>query len=516
MPAGVHAGRKLAAQAGGSPVRARRAAHAASCPSTEEVPTTMAADLGISICIPTHHGRAPLLAEALDSIGAQLSDLDDPVEICVSDNASRDGTDVVIDRFRGSHPDLRVVYSRNGRDLGVGRNIMRAAELASEDWCWFFGSDDQVADGGVERVLAALERFDDANGLSMAKANFTADMATRGELDVPAFFPTSREPTLYHGFDQILSELTFQQCFLSSTVDRRDRWAAAVRDVRDRALAHRHFPQIYVFGEMVRREPAWAWLPDMIVKARAGTPYLVEHHRRGPDLARMHAELLSGIDAVIGELAGRGTAVHRAVMERAYEVLASPRIVRIIKERPNHRISGDALMLVTFVRALWWHPGFRRDCLPLLLAPGAALRAWDRRRSSAEAQSPPIPRQAASTRVSAEVPAVMLRGWMEHLPCTVENQGSATLRSTGEHPVSLAYRWFADSDAKPLLVGFRDAFPAPLEPGRSQSVTCRLLVPFETGEYVLRISPVQEHVAWFDDLDRANGLAARVRVVNPG
>lgn len=476
----------------------------------------MAAELAVSICIPTHHGRAPLLAEALDSMGTQLSaELPEPVEICISDNASQDGTDVVVERFRSSHPDLKVVYSRNDRDLGVGRNIMRAAELASGEWCWFFGSDDQVADGGVKRVMTALMRFDNATGMSIAKANFAADMSRRGELDVPAFFPTSRQATLYRGFDQILRELTFQQCFLSSTVVRRERWLTAVREVGDHALTHRHFPQIYVFGEMVRRDPAWAWLPDMIVKARAGTPYLVEHHRRGPDLARMHAELVSGIDAVIGELAGRGTPVHRTVMAKAYDVLASPRIARIIKERPNHRLSGDALMLAAFTRALWWHRGFRRDCLPLLLVPGAALRVWEGRRSVGEESSEPLPRKAIRTRVSAEVPEVMLRGWMGHLPCRVENRGPAPLRSVGEHPTSLAYRWFSDSDEKPVLVGLRDAFPSPLQPGESQSVTCRLLVPFEIGDYALRISPVQENVAWFDDLDRANGVEARVRVVNP-
>lgn len=444
-----------------------------------------------------------------------MPEIQEPVEICISDNASDDGTDTVVERFRASHPDLKVTYARNDRDLGVGRNIMRSAELASGDWCWFFGSDDQVADGGVLRVFKALGGFGDVTGMSVGKANFSADMAARIELDVPAFFPESRQATLYRGFDTILRELTFQQCFLSSTIVRRDRWMAAVRDVGDRALTHRHFPQIHLFGEMVRRDPAWGWLPDMIVKARAGTPYLVEHHRGGPDLARMHAELLSGIDAVIGEAAGRGSDVHRVVMEKAYDVLASPRIVRIIKERPNDHISGDALMLGAFSRALWWHRGFRRDCLPLLLVPGRALRARERRRSAAEPPTEPLPRPAMTTRVSTDVPARMLRGWMEHLPCRVENRGPNSLRSSGEHPTQLGYRWFRESDPQAALVGLRDPFPSPLGPGETQSITCRLLVPFETGDYVLRIAPVQELVAWFDDVDRANGIEARVKVVDP-
>jgi hypothetical protein len=114
-----------------------------------------------------------------------------------------------------------------------------------------------------------------------------------------------------------------------------------------------------------------------------------------------------------------------------------------------------------------------------------------------------------------DLPSLMLRGWMERLPCRVENRGPFPLRSSGAHPTSLAYRWFRESDPQPVLVGLRDPFPSPLEPGESQSITCRLLVPFETGDYVLRITPVQELVAWFDDVDPANGIEARVRVVNP-
>ena len=43
----------------------------------------------LSICIPTHDGRREQLREAVESV---LTQSKDGVEICISDNASEDGT----------------------------------------------------------------------------------------------------------------------------------------------------------------------------------------------------------------------------------------------------------------------------------------------------------------------------------------------------------------------------------------------------------------------------------------
>lgn len=70
----------------------------------------------LSVCIPTHHGRCALLEEALESIAAQATP-DLALEVVVSDNASRDGTEAMIEHFRARHPQLALVYARNERDV---------------------------------------------------------------------------------------------------------------------------------------------------------------------------------------------------------------------------------------------------------------------------------------------------------------------------------------------------------------------------------------------------------------
>src|SRR5688572_21711912 len=73
----------------------------------------------LSVCIPTHHGRAGALDDLLSELTAQLADLGDDVEVCVSDNASQDATAAVVQAHRRGLG-TRLRYRRNDRDLGVG------------------------------------------------------------------------------------------------------------------------------------------------------------------------------------------------------------------------------------------------------------------------------------------------------------------------------------------------------------------------------------------------------------
>jgi hypothetical protein len=59
--------------------------------------------------------------------------------------------------------------------------------------------------------------------------------------------------------------------------------------------------------------------------------------------------------------------------------------------------------------------------------------------------------------------------------------------------------------------GMRTTLKKPLAPGETAEVTLRLLTPWEPGEYRLRITPVQELVAWFGDVDPGNALELTVR-----
>ncbi|MGX8940679.1 glycosyltransferase family 2 protein [Symbiopectobacterium sp. Eva_TO] len=93
----------------------------------------------ISFCIPTYN-RCEVLEELIASIANQEKHSFD-VEVCISDNASTDGTQELIDKWEEMYG-VTIIYSRNEANIGPDRNYLAAVSLASGDYCWLLGSDD--------------------------------------------------------------------------------------------------------------------------------------------------------------------------------------------------------------------------------------------------------------------------------------------------------------------------------------------------------------------------------------
>jgi hypothetical protein len=92
----------------------------------------------------------------------------------------------------------------------------------------------------------------------------------------------------------------------------------------------------------------------------------------------------------------------------------------------------------------------------------------------------------------------------------VTNRGRRVLRRAEPHPVALGFRWFCAATGAAVLDSDRCQLERPLRPGASVTLDARVNAPWEPGDYELRISPVQELVAWFDDVDPANGVRVAV------
>jgi len=107
-------------------------------------------EVKLSIAIPTYNG-AKTIRETLDSI---VSQLEDGVEIVISDNASSDGTAEIIREYQVMHPVIR--YFRNDENLGADRNFDLAVQRATGKYVWFFGDDDKMCCGGIRKVLDVL------------------------------------------------------------------------------------------------------------------------------------------------------------------------------------------------------------------------------------------------------------------------------------------------------------------------------------------------------------------------
>ena len=68
-------------------------------------------------------------------------------------------------------------------------------------------------------------------------------------------------------------------------------------------------------------------------------------------------------------------------------------------------------------------------------------------------------------------------------------------------PILVSYRWCDTEGNLAVTEGHRTALPAPLAPGASVRVAATVQLPAIPGDYQLSITMVQEHFAWFDEID---------------
>ena len=99
------------------------------------------------------------------------------------------------------------------------------------------------------------------------------------------------------------------------------------------------------------------------------------------------------------------------------------------------------------------------------------------------------------------------------MPDVLIASGFGDAVSGGKHPVFLCYRWFdAAGDLTEVGRSIHTPLPGALDPGASASLAMRIAAPRHDGRYGLHVSLLQSGIAWFDDVDPANGHVATVDV----
>lgn len=106
----------------------------------------------------------------------------------------------------------------------------------------------------------------------------------------------------------------------------------------------------------------------------------------------------------------------------------------------------------------------------------------------------------------AKVCAPILNGYL-WVGCVVINPTSERLGSSRPAPVHLSYHWFDARGNIALFEGVRTPLIPSIEPGDSQAYEMKIGAPPAPGEYRLRLTLVQEGVAWFDDLPNTSAFA---------
>lgn len=135
-----------------------------------------------SICIPTYN-RASYLDLCIQSIVNQLTpETKSLIEITVSDNASDDNTEEIVNKYKDF---VDIVYHRNEKNMGADYNYLKCAELSSGEYAMIMGSDDELAEGGIAYILNEI------------KSGYEIYLSDRIECDIEMQNPKIRHFTNY-------------------------------------------------------------------------------------------------------------------------------------------------------------------------------------------------------------------------------------------------------------------------------------------------------------------------------
>jgi hypothetical protein len=123
--------------------------------------------------------------------------------------------------------------------------------------------------------------------------------------------------------------------------------------------------------------------------------------------------------------------------------------------------------------------------------------------------------ESCRVRLQADIPLRFRAGETIEMDCRLENLGNAFLTSAPPYPVYLSYKWFSPHSGQWLQAheGMRTVLPLAIAPKTSAWARMRIQAPPLSGTLLLRLTPVQEHVAWFDDLAPENAIEAQVEVI---
>lgn len=224
----------------------------------------------LSICIPTHHGRRETLKFLLETIVNDVYEfkLESLIQICISDNASTDGTEDLVKSFSDAHS-VKIKYYRQNSNTGI-KNFFKVIDLADTEYCWLIGSDDAIIPNGINNVLQCLVSYPDVPGVTVNKLNFDQSLSRIVGPDHDLVLPPNPNNTRYLiGEQEILDSLFLAFCYISSHIFQKKVWDSVIAQQGiKRIFSYPVFPHVFILSEIAKAEKKWVWVKDYCVIQR--------------------------------------------------------------------------------------------------------------------------------------------------------------------------------------------------------------------------------------------------------
>ncbi len=200
------------------------------------------------------------------------------IEVCISDNASVDGTSDLVEGWAQQNASIPVEYFRHSENVGPDANYLAAAGLAKGEYIWLMGSDDRPRRGVFAAIETCICRKPDI--ILGSRMDHTIDMQEVGVQlwfnQLEDFDLNTRDRSDLMKYFESSARIGAQFSYLSSILVRRELWEKVEVDLSFVGSAYVHAQKLLT---IIASGCSFLSVASPIVDNRLGNDFFSAHGR---------------------------------------------------------------------------------------------------------------------------------------------------------------------------------------------------------------------------------------------
>lgn len=304
----------------------------------------------VSICIPTLN-RAPYLKHAIASIAPQLAS---DIELLVYDTGSSDGTRELMQEVTAAYPGIRYIHRE--QILGVDETLLLLLEQSRGDYVWFFGSDDVLKPGAIDKIRRKITRPLEPPTLVYLNHEI---VDVDGNLLIASQIRHKRDKRYPVGW-RCVPELGIKLGYISACIVERSK-ALALNDSRD-FIGSRWVSLHLYLSALIAGGPV-ELISEPLIRAR-----------RNPSACAEYAEVFVRQTARVFRAARRDDYPWHIVYRTMNHIIATQYLHFVVSWCADNPAELARTFPVMF-RTCWMYPAFWLLVVPVRVAPQSMIRA---------------------------------------------------------------------------------------------------------------------------------------------
>lgn len=208
----------------------------------------------LSICIPTYNGGENLKYNVNKLIKMQP---EYDFEICVSDNASDDGTQEFMNAAASEYEFIK--YHKNKENMGIAYNFDYVLNLATGEYRWLLGDDDEIVEENLGKVIQKLREHKPdicvVNGGEPRKDNIPKVLYLKSKL--------------YKDKSELLSQIGEHMSWMSSLIICKN----VVCKIDIKSIVNNAFPHLIALLKYIESNCNVYWIDNICVKSQKETQH---------------------------------------------------------------------------------------------------------------------------------------------------------------------------------------------------------------------------------------------------